>query len=171
MFVLYAQIQDGRQNCWEIDCWQKLADYSADSLWVKNFVSILHRFRNKCVFAFYTQTQDGRFLQKFNMATKNGRKTIFSQTCQLTLWIPWKSKLSLKLLYLVPHLHFTQHFKMASKNGGKSIFERNCQTMQIPWGSKISSKSFFLGAFLDKCIFLFYAEIQDGHQKWWEINF
>ena len=41
-----------------------------------------------------------RFTQKFKMATKNGGKMIFEKSSQLTLQIPWGSKISLKSLYI-----------------------------------------------------------------------
>ena len=44
---------------------------------------------------------------------------------------------------------------MATKSGGKTIFGKVARRLQIPCGSKISSKS----------------ETQDGRQKWWENNF
>ena len=36
----YADIQDGRQKCWENDFWEKLLVDSADTLWVKKLVEI-----------------------------------------------------------------------------------------------------------------------------------
>ena len=36
----------------------------------------------------------------------------------------------------------------------------------MPWGSKILSKSLYLALFQDKHVFVFYAEIQNGRQKW-----
>ena len=36
----YTEIQDGRQNMRENDVWQKVADDSADTLQIKNFVEI-----------------------------------------------------------------------------------------------------------------------------------
>ena len=69
-------------------------------------------------------------------------------------------------------LHFTQKFKMAAKNGYKVIFVKCCQyPLQIPCGLKISSKSLYLEPFQYKCVFVFYAEIQDGRQKWRESDF
>ena len=51
---------------------------------------------------------------------------------------------------------------MATKSGGKTIFAKSHQqTLQTPWGSKISAKSLYR-------IFVFNTEIQDGRQKWWE---
>ena len=41
-----------------------------------------------------------RFTQKFKVAAKNGRKAIFWKTRQLTLGIPWRSKILTKMLYL-----------------------------------------------------------------------
>ena len=42
------------------------------------------------------------FTQKFKMATKNGGKMIFGKDLQLTLLVPYLSKLSTKSLYLAP---------------------------------------------------------------------
>ena len=46
--------------------------YSADTLWVKNFIKIAlsHRVRDKCVFAFSAKCQDGR---------QNGRENDFRE--------------------------------------------------------------------------------------------
>ena len=44
---------------------------------------------------------------------------------------------------------------MATKSGGKKIF----------------AKCSISHHFRDKHVFVFYAEIQDGHQKWWKNNF
>ena len=69
-------------------------------------------------------------------------------------------------------LHFTQKFQMAAKNGSRAIFVKCRQyTLQIPSGLNISSKSLYLERFQDKCDFAFYAEIQDGCQKWRESDF
>ena len=66
-------------------------------------------------------------------------------------------------------LYFTQKFKTAAKCVGKTIVEKSQQyTLQIPCGSKISSKSL---SFQDKSIFAFKTEIQDGHQKWRKKDF
>ena len=43
----------------ENNFYQNVPVDSTDALWVKNLVKILHRFRYKCVFAFYTEIQDG----------------------------------------------------------------------------------------------------------------
>ena len=66
-------------------------------------------------------------------------------------------------------LHFLQNFKMADKYGRKTFFGKNWQmTMRTPWGSTILSKS--LSRTISE-INLFYAEFQDGHQKWCGNNF
>ena len=91
-------------------------------------------------------------------------KTVFGKKCLMTLRITWGSKISLKSF-----LHFLQNFKMADKYGGKTFFGKNWQmTMRTPWGSTILSKS--LSRTISQ-INPFYAEFQDGHQKWYGNNF
>ena len=81
--------------------------------------------------------------------------------------------LSCTVIEVTTFLPFAQKFKMAIKNGGKTIFGKICQqTLRRVCGSKISSKSLYLtrlSRYMRFCIF--YAEIQDGCQKWWENNF
>ena len=81
-FAFYAEIQDGHQQWQEIDFWGKLQEHFADTLWVKNFVDIALS-RSDSAFL--------RFMQKFKMATKSGRKTIFLGKLQEqfadTLWV------------------------------------------------------------------------------------
>ena len=71
------------------------------------------------------------FTQKLKMATKNGGKTIsgkkmvakiglksiFGKNCHITLRIPCRPKISLKLLYLTPFLRYyrTFHFHCEGK--------------------------------------------------------
>ena len=75
-FAFYAEIQNGHQNWQENDFWEKSPVDSADNLPVKNFVEIaLSRSISKI----------NRFLcftQKFKMAVKSGRKTIFAKKRQ-----------------------------------------------------------------------------------------
>ena len=56
-------------------------------------------------------------------------------------------------------LHFTKKFKMAAKNGGKAIFVK-CRhyTLQIPCGSKLSSKSLYLAPFPRLMHFLHFTQ-------------
>ena len=59
------------------------------------------------------------------------------------------------------------HRKMAAKNGGKPTFgESGQQTLPIPLGLKFRRNCSSSLRFRDKHVFAFYAEIQDGHQKW-----
>ena len=47
----------------------------------------------------------------------------------------------MKKFKMAAFLHFMQKFKMAAKNGGTPIIRKRHQyTLQVPWGSKISSK-------------------------------
>ena len=69
-------------------------------------------------------------------------------------------------------LHFTEKFKMAAKNSGKTIFVKCCHyTLQIPCGSKLSSKLLYLAPFPRLYVFVFYTESQDGRPKWRKSNF
>ena len=63
--------------------------------------------------------------------------------------------------------------KLATRNGDKKIFGKNCQlTLWIPLEVKIFTEiTLFHIVSKIKCILAFYAEVQDGHQKWRENNF
>ena len=69
---------------------------SADTLWVKNFVEIALSRSISEINSFL------RFMQKFKMVTKSGKKMNFEESCQNTLPIPCGSKISSKSLYLAP---------------------------------------------------------------------
>ena len=66
MFAFDKEIQDGRPKWQENNFWVKLPVDFADTLRGNKFCqnrSISHCFLDKCVFAFYTEIQDG--LQKW----------------------------------------------------------------------------------------------------------
>ena len=76
----------------------KLLDVSAYTLHTKNFIEIT-------VSCTISETKVFlHFVQKFKMATKNGGKTIFGKTWQMTLHTPCGPKMSLKSLYYAPFL-------------------------------------------------------------------
>ena len=104
------------------------------------------------------------------MAGKRFLKKVASRLCRYPTGQKFCRNHSISLHFRDKHvLCFMQKFKMATKSGGKTIFGKNRQyTLQIPCGSKISSKSL---RFRDKHVFAFNAEIQDGRQKWRENNF
>ena len=79
----------------------------------------MHRFRDKCVFAFYAEIQDGH--QKWQQNDFWEKSPVDSAT------LP----------------------------GGKKFRPNRCISHRFP----------------DKCVFTFYAEIQDGRQKWQENDF
>ena len=82
VYVFYAEIQDGWQKWRENYFWKKPPVNSGDALAIKNFdqIAVSHTVSQINEFL--------RFMQKFKMAAKNGRKTIFGKTRQLTLGIP-----------------------------------------------------------------------------------
>ena len=76
VFAFYAEIQDSRQKWRENDFGETLPVDSADTLWVENFVEIaLARSVSEI-------NASLRFTQKFKMAVKRDRKTIFVKRCQ-----------------------------------------------------------------------------------------
>ena len=78
--VFYAENQEGHQKWQETDFWEKSPVGSVDTLGVKNLDKIaLSRTVSKInVFLHFTQK-----------VAKNGGKTIFGKSRQLTLLIPW----------------------------------------------------------------------------------
>ena len=116
------------------------------------------------------------FMQKLKMATKNGGKTIFGEkNCQVTadnLGIKHFPEIALSrtVSEINAFLGVMQKFKMATKNGRIMIFRENSP---VHSANTIGVKMFRLNRsmshrFREKCVFLFYTEIQDGHQKWRE---
>ena len=79
----------------ENDFWQNIADDTVYTLGVKNFVEMAVSHTISEINAFL------HFTQKFNMAVKNGRKTMFCKKLQ-TLHIPCGSKSLSKSLNLTP---------------------------------------------------------------------
>ena len=86
VFAFYAEIQDGQQK------WRQYV-HSPDTLRIKNFIKIALSQTVSKINAFL------RFMQKFKMAAKNGRKVIFVKSCQQTLQITCRSEISTKSLY------------------------------------------------------------------------
>ena len=74
--------------------WQNIADDSVYTLPLKKFAEMSVSHTVSKINAFL------HFMQKFNMAVKNGRKTIFGKKLQITLHIPCGSKILSKLFYL-----------------------------------------------------------------------
>ena len=116
IFPFNADIQDGRQKWRENDFCEKSPIDSADTLRIKNFVEI----GLSCSVSEINASL--RLTQKFKMAAKSGRKTIFEKSRQLTPQISWESKISLKSHYLAP-------FSALSKI--VMFFERNLAVMVI----------------------------------------
>ena len=61
---------------------------------------------------------------------------------------------------------------MGAKSGGKTILGKVASRLcRYPAGQKFCRNHSSLACFRDKHVFAFFAEIQDGHQKWWENDF
>ena len=125
VFAFYAEIQDGHQKWRKTVVLQKVASrlcrYPADQKFCQNR-SISLRFRDKLVFAFYAEIQDGH--QKW-------RENDFGEKCLLdTAYTPQvknfvESAVSRSVSEINSFLHFMQKFKMAIKSGGKTIFGKS----------------------------------------------
>ena len=101
--------------------------YSADTLWVQNFVrncSISHCFQDKCASVLYAEIQDG--CKKW-WESDFCEKSPVDSAC--TLWVKnfVKIALSRTVSEINALLHFTQKFKMAVKSVGKAIFVKSRQ--------------------------------------------
>ena len=111
------------------------------------------------------------------MAAKNGGKRVLgkvpSRLCRHPVGQNFiEIDLSRTVYEMNALLHFMQKFKMAAKNGRKTIFGKTRQqTCRYPAGQKFQQNRSISHRYRNKCVFAFYAEIQDGRQIWWEIYF
>ena len=99
------------------------ADIPAGQRFCQNHSNLLH-FRDKHVFAFYTDIQDGR--QK---CWENDLAKTLRVDSAATLWVKKfvKIALALSITKINTFLHFTQKCKMATKSGGKTILAKTRQ--------------------------------------------
>ena len=172
IYMFYTEIQDGCQKLRENNILAKSPVNSGDTLAIKNFneIALSHIVPDINVFL--------RFNQKFKMATKNGRKMISGKNHQLTLLLPClgvkffdQIAVSHTVSQINAFLRFTQKFKTAAKNGRKTIFGKTRQlTLGIPWNSKILTKS-LTHRFRDSYTFLFSAKIHDSRHKLRKLKF
>ena len=80
-----CEIQDGRPKWQETDFWEKFPVDSADTLGVTNFDEIALSRTVSDINAFFVC-----FTQKFKIAAKSGRKSIFGRSCEFALLILWE---------------------------------------------------------------------------------
>ena len=147
VFAFYAEIQDGRQKRRENDFGEKSPVDSADTLWVKYFVeSTLSR-------TVIETNEFLHFMQKFKMVAKNGGKTI-------ALYLaPLSKQMSFCIL--------CRNSRWLPKMAGKQFWGKVASTLyRYPVGQKFCRNHSISYCFRDKCVFAFYAVIQDGCQ--WE---
>ena len=125
VFPFYAEIQDSHQKWWQTDFWEKSPVDSADTLGVKNFkeIAVSHTVSEINVFLHFTQ--------KFKMAAKNGGKTILRKTHQLTLELPWRSKILTKT---VRNRAISSKF-LSHKLRKLKFFVFNQDNILLPFGS------------------------------------
>ena len=124
--MFYAEIQDGRQKWLENNFCKK----SPVALQIPCGSKILLKMALS-----HSVSNINRFLpltQKFKMASKSGRKTIFrkiaSRLCRYPAGQKFCRNRSISLHFRNRQvLLLTQKFKMAAKSGGKTIFAKSCQ--------------------------------------------
>ena len=104
------------------------------------------------------------------MAIQNGRKMIFGGKSPVksvdTQWVKnfVEIALSRTVCEINAFLHLTQKFKTAAKNGDKAIFGKFASRFCLYPADQKLSKSLYIAPF-PRYVFVFYAEIQDGHQN------
>ena len=116
-------------------------------------VTISKRHFNVCVpmsiviiiifffFAFYAKNQDSWESDFWGKSPVDSADTLRVKNFV-------KITLSRYVSEINPYFRSTQKFKMVAKSGGKTIFGKSRQySLQIPWGSKILSKSLYLALF------------------------
>ena len=106
---------DGRQKWQEYDFRQKLPVNSVHTLWV------LRRFRDKCVFAFYTEIQEGR--QKWQENDFHEKSPVDSaDTMQVKNFVEIALSCTVIEIYT-----FYAEIQDGRQNGGKMIFGKSRQ--------------------------------------------
>ena len=124
-------------------CWSPVGQ----KFW-RNF-SICHHFRDKCVFVFYAEIQDGR--QKWR-----GKPFLKKVTSTLS-W--YEITLSRTVSEINVCLRFTQKFKMAAKRGGKTICEKDTSILcWHPVSQKFRQNRSISHRVRDKCVFTFFCK-------------
>ena len=131
--------------------------------------SISLRFRDKQVFVFNAEIQEGR--QKWRENEFCEMSSIVSADI-----LRVKNFIEIALSRSVSDINrllcLTQIFKMASKSGRKTIFRKIASRLsRYPVGQKFRRNRSISLRFQDKWIFVFNAEIQDGCQKWQDNDF
>ena len=124
--MFYAEIQDGCQKWLENNFCKK----SPVALQIPCGSKILLKIALS-----HSVSNINRFLpltQKFKMASKSGRKTIFrkiaSRLCRYPAGQKFCRNRSISLHFRNRQVFLlTQKFKMAAKSGGKTIFAKSCQ--------------------------------------------
>ena len=126
--------------------------------------SISLHFRDKHIFVFNTEIQDG--CQKCRGKHFFCEIMLVESTDTLRIKNYVEIALSRSVFEINTFLHFTQKFKMAVKNGGKMILRKVASRLcRYPTHQKFCQNCSISLRFQDKRVFAFYAEIQDGHQK------
>ena len=119
---------------------------------------MLLRFRDKHVFAFNAEIQDGHQKWRENNFCKKSSVNS-ADTLRVKNFI--EIALSHSVIEINVFLHLMQKFQMATKSGRKTIFAKK---------SPVNSAD-TLRVYRDRRVFALDAEIHDGRQKWRENDF
>ena len=116
--------------------------------------TILHHFRDKCVFAFYAEIHD---------AYKNDTNDFWEKSP-----VDSADTLGVKTFNKIVH----RNSRWLPKMAGKRFLEKvTSQLWRYPSNPKFQRNCSITYGFRDKCVFAFYAEIPDDHQKWRQNDF
>ena len=157
----------------ENNFWEKLPVDCAHTLGIKNFVEITLSSTISEINVFLC------FIQKLKIPPENKKKSPENNFWEQSpadsmdaLQVKNFSKITL-VSEINVILSFTQKYKIAAKIGRKTIFleKSPVHCLNIHGGQTFCQNRSILHCFQDKCVFMFYADIQDGLQKWRENKF
>ena len=130
----------------------------------------MYRFQDKCVYVLYAEIQDGQQKWRENdlweMSPVDSADTLegqkFRRNCSITHCFRENTFLLL-----------CRNSRWPPKRRQNNFWEKSPvdSADTLPGGKKFQPNHCISHCFPDKCIFTFYAEIQDGSQKWQENNF
>ena len=148
--------------------------YSCSALWVKNSLEISLSLTVSQIFTIFY------FPHKFKMAAKRGGELKifpFVQNTRILLYPPMGQKFAQTCSISCGFQDIYNFLFVAKIQDGRQKWQKLKffpfvkNTLVLPNGSKINSKSLHPFRFRRYLQFLFFVKIQDGHQKWQKLKF
>ena len=148
IFSFFAKIQDGRQKWRNLKFFKFCTEYFSTTLWVKNCVEIALSLTVCEILRFF------RFSQKFKMAAKSGENWKFSILYRILCYYPMGQKFCQNRSISYGFWDINIFSFLAKIQDGRQkwrklkFFNFVENTLLLPYGSKILSKSLYLLWFL-----------------------